>query len=86
MKVKINKLPEGFALVDGKIVKKSMHGGSTGHQDSNYGLITNNLMYDDITNTYTSPFGNVNNTLNPIDRNEANLEAERGETALTDRS
>lgn len=84
MKVKINKLPEGFALVDGKIVKKSMHGGSTGHQDSNYGLITNNLMYDDITNTYTSPFGNVNNTLNPINRNEANLEAERGETALTD--
>ena len=28
--------------------------------------------------------GNVNKTLGPIDRDQANLEAEKGETALTD--
>ena len=84
MKVKINKLPEGFALVDGKIVKKSMYGGSTGQQDSSYGLITDNMMYDDISNIPATPFGKVNTTLGPVDRSEANLEAERGETALTD--
>jgi hypothetical protein len=84
MKVKINKLPKGFALVNGKVVKKAMSGGRTGQQDSSYGLVTDDLMYDDITNTYTKPFGNVSNTLQPIPRDQANLEAEKGETALTD--
>ena len=84
MKVKINKLPEGFALVNGKVVKKSMYGGSTGQQDSSYGLITDNQIYDDIYNMSAEPFGNVNNTLGPVSRDEANLEAEKGETALTD--
>jgi hypothetical protein len=84
MRVKINKLPKGFALVKGKVVKKAMSGGRTGQQDSSYGLVTDDLMYDDITNTYATPFGSVNNTLQPVPRDEANLEAEKGETALTD--
>jgi hypothetical protein len=54
MKVKIKKLPKGFKVSNGKVIRSMAEG------------------------------GNVNNTLGPIDRDNANLEAEKGETALTD--
>jgi len=54
MKVKIGNLPEGFRVVNGKVVRAMKTGGT------------------------------VNNTLGPMKRKDANLEAEKGETALTD--
>jgi len=54
MKVKIGNLPEGFKIVNGKVVRTMKAGGT------------------------------VNNTLGPMNREDANLEAEKGETALTD--
>ena len=54
MKVKIKKLPKGFKVSNGKVVRSMSEG------------------------------GDVNNTLSPISRDMANLEAEKGETALTD--
>ena len=54
MKVKIGSLPDGWKVINGKVVKTMAHGGT------------------------------VNKTLGPIDRESANLEAEKGETALTD--
>jgi len=54
MKVEIGKLPEGYKLEDGKVVRTYKHGGTT------------------------------NKTLQPVDRDVANLEAEKNETALTD--
>ena len=54
MKVKIGNLPEGFKVVNGKVVRTMKQGGS------------------------------INNTLGPMKREDANLEAEKGETALTD--
>jgi len=55
MKVKINKLPEGYKIKKGKIVKVMATGGA--------------------------PY---NNSLSAVPRKFANLEAEKGETALTD--
>ena len=44
MKVKINSLPEGFELKDGKIVEVKAHGGatngSTTGDQSDFGLVT----------------------------------------------
>ena len=54
MKVKIGNLPEGFKIVNGKVVRSMKTGGT------------------------------VNNTLGPMKREDANLEAEKGETTLTD--
>lgn len=54
MKVKIGNLPEGFRVVNGKVVRAMKTGGT------------------------------VNNTLGPMKREDANLEAEKGETTLTD--
>jgi hypothetical protein len=79
-KVRIKKLPRGFKINKGRLLKTMNTGGKTGDQ-SDYGLTTftnNNLSLQN------DPFNTVNNTLGPVPREEANLEAERGETALTD--
>ena len=41
-RVKINKLPEGFKLVDGKVKKKAIKrdGGMTTGDQADYGLVT----------------------------------------------
>ena len=41
-KVKINKLPKGFELVDGKVKKKTIkrHGGLVTGDQAEYGLVT----------------------------------------------
>ena len=54
MKINIKKLPEGYKIVDGKLVKQMSKGGAT------------------------------NKTLQPVPRDEANVEAEKNETVLTD--
>ncbi len=55
-------------------------GGTTGDQ-FNYGLV--GVPSLDSTNA-ASPFSSVNYSLAPVPREEANLEAEKGETVLTD--
>jgi hypothetical protein len=56
MKVNIKNLPDGYKIVNGKVIKSLQKGGSP----------------------------TTNNTLKPIPRDIANLEAEKGETTLTD--
>ena len=79
MKVKIKNLPKGFALENGKVYRDG--GGTTGDQ-SNYGLV--GVPHMDNTNGSDSPFSSVGYSLAPVPRDEANLEAEKGETVLTD--
>ena len=64
-KIKINKLPKGYTLKNGKVVKEASYGGQA--MGSNY---------DDKQSIAT--------TLQPVPRDEANIEAEKGETVLTD--
>tara|TARA_R100001440_G_scaffold18817_2_gene31855 strand:- start:28709 stop:32107 length:3399 start_codon:yes stop_codon:yes gene_type:complete len=64
-KIKINKLPKGYTLKNGKVVKEASYGGQS--MGSNY---------DDKQSIAT--------TLQPVPRDEANIEAEKGETVLTD--
>jgi hypothetical protein len=86
-KVKINKLPPGFKLVDGKIVQEEqpnmqMGGYVTGDQ-MNYSLVT---VPSDVTNQQMSDSNDpdIRYSLSSVPREEANIEAEGGETALTD--
>ena len=82
MKVRIKKLPRNYKLQGRKLVKKS-HGGKTGDQ-SDYGLVgLPDYMAGGHLHSETLP-SEVNNTLGPVPREQANLEAEKGETALTD--
>ena len=75
MKVLIEDLPEGFYF---KNVPKAKKGGKTGNQ-SNYQLVQYpNSIVDFSTKK------NVRHTLSAVPRDEANLEAEGGETVLTD--
>tara|TARA_R100001463_G_scaffold14539_1_gene38176 strand:- start:26313 stop:29807 length:3495 start_codon:yes stop_codon:yes gene_type:complete len=86
MKVRIKKLPKGFSVRDGHVMKNKSHGGShTGDQES-FGLVTLPSPYtNDITSgNFNNPFGDVNTSLKAVPREEANLEAEVGETVLTD--
>ena len=64
-KIKINKLPKGYTLKNGKIIKEASMGGQA--MGSNY----------DNKQSYAT-------TLQPVPRDEANIEAEKGETVLTD--
>ncbi len=87
-KIKINKLPEGFELIDGKIQEsKTMKEGgesyTTGDQ-ANYGLVTTPQSYYGSTNFNNSRDENVRYSLSSVPRDNANVEAEGGETVLTD--
>ena len=64
-KIKINKLPKGYMLKGGQIIKEASMGGQP--MGSNY----------DDKQSYAT-------TLKPVPREEANIEAEKGETVLTD--
>jgi hypothetical protein len=86
-KVKINKLPDGYSVSNGKVVKSMQEGGFKTGAQHNFSLTTfPNPGADDINgdSTYFPSGGTVNKTLKPVPRDEANLEAEKGETALTD--
>ena len=86
-KIKINKLPEGFKLDNGKVVEdKFMRDGgdlSTGDQ-ANYGLVTTPQEYYNNTNFNNTDDKNVRYSLSSVPRDNANIEAEGGETVLTD--
>jgi len=79
-KVKINKLPEGYVIENGKVVKKQMQkGGKTGDQIG-FSLKT----YPTDTDGGNSKKDDVRYSLSSVPRDAANLEAEGGETVLTD--
>lgn len=80
-KVRIKKLPEGYKIKGGKVTKTSSPVVSRTGDQSDFGLVTftGNSNVDN-----SGPFATVNKTLSPEPRDRSNLEAERGETALTD--
>ena len=84
-KVRIKSLPKGYSISKGKVVMQD--GGSKTGDQSNFGLTTfpefANLNGGDNTSYFPSG-GSVKKSLDPVPRDEANLEAEKGETALTD--
>jgi hypothetical protein len=77
MKIRFNELPDGFELRNGEIVQIKQSGGSTGDQ-KDYSLVT------------TSKDGSIEEDIKPnysmtsVSRDEANIEAEGGETVLAD--
>ena len=81
-KVRINKLPEGYKLKGGKVVKSSLPNMSRTGDQSDFGLVT--FTGNSNINGSSGPFSTVNKTLTAEPRDQANLEAEKGETALTD--
>ena len=86
-KIKINKLPKGFKLVDGNIIEdKLMRDGGdlkTGDQ-ADYGLVTTPQNYYGETTFNNSGDESVRYSLSSVPRDNANIEAEGGETVLTD--
>ena len=85
-KIKINKLPKGFELVDGQIqeVKNMQEGGMTTGDQSDYGLVTTPQAYYGSTNFNNTKDESVRYSLSSVPRDNANVEAEGGETVLTD--
>ena len=81
-KIKLNSLPEGFEIKNGKVVKKMQQGGSTMGQQENYGLVTN--PYLDGGSNSDSNSDSVRYSLSSVPKDIANIEAEGGETVLTD--
>lgn len=82
-KIRLKKLPEGFEIKDGKVVKKMQQGGMMTGDQSNYGLVTSPYGFgnDQFNNTDDA---NVRYSLSSVPREMANIEAEGGETVLTD--
>ena len=80
----VEDLPEGFKLVNGKIVEAKSHGGSTGDQ-IDYGLTKygSNSSYGSI-GTQDPGHQDIRYSLSSVPREEATIEAEGGETVLTD--
>ena len=79
-KVRIENLPQGFELIDGELVKKS-HGGHVTGDQQNYGLTT----FNSHSNEASGPSDtDVRYSLSSVPRDIANIEAEGGETVLTD--
>ena len=85
-KVKINKLPKGFELVDGKVKKKALKrdGGMVTGDQANYGLVTTPQEFYGDTNFNDNEDVSVRYSLSSVPREDANIEAEGGETVLTD--
>ena len=86
-KIKINKLPKGFSIRDGQVVEdRTMQdgGGLTTGDQADYGLVTTPQAYYGSTNFNNSQDENVRYSLSSVPREDANIEAEGGETVLTD--
>ncbi len=79
-KIKLNNLPEGFEIKNGKVVKKMQQGGLTMGDQRNYGLVTNPFL----DGGGEAEPSDVRYSLSSVPREVANLEAEGGETVLTD--
>jgi hypothetical protein len=85
-KIKINSLPPGFKIVDGKIVEDQMmrEGGYVTGDQAGYGLVTLPQEYYNNANMNTTRDESVRYSLSSVPRDKANIEAEGGETVLTD--
>jgi len=85
-KIKINSLPAGFKLVNGKIEEEQMmkQGGYVTGDQAGYGLVTLPQDYYNNTNMNTTRDESVRYSLSGVPRDKANIEAEGGETVLTD--
>ena len=85
-KIKINSLPAGFKLVNGKIVEDQMmrDGGRVTGDQAGYGLVTLPQEYYNNANMNTIRDESVRYSLSGVPRDKANIEAEGGETVLTD--
>jgi len=82
-KIRLNKLPDGFEIKEGKVVKKMQQGGMMTGDQSQFALVTTpyNLIGDQFNNESTN---DVRYSLSSVPREMANIEAEGGETVLTD--
>ena len=85
-KIKINSLPAGFKLVNGKIEEDQMmkEGGYVTGDQAGYGLVTLPQEYYNNANINTTRDESVRYSLSGVPRDKANIEAEGGETVLTD--
>ena len=85
-KIKINKLPKGFKLVNGKVEKEQVmnNGGYVTGDQMDYGLVTTPQEYYNNTNFNNTEDESIRYSLSSVPRDKANLEAEGGETVLTD--
>ena len=85
-KIKINSLPAGFKLVNGKIEEDQMmrEGGYVTGDQAGYGLVTLPQEYYNNANINTTRDESVRYSLSGVPRDKANVEAEGGETVLTD--
>ena len=85
-KIKINSLPAGFKLVNGKIEEEQMmkEGGYVTGDQAGYGLVTLPQEYYNNANMNTTRDESVRYSLSGVPRDKANIEAEGGETVLTD--
>jgi hypothetical protein len=85
-KIKINSLPAGFKLVNGKIEEEQMmrQGGYVTGDQAGYGLVTLPQDYYNNANINTTRDESVRYSLSGVPRDKANIEAEGGETVLTD--
>ncbi len=81
-KIKINSLPKGFKLTNGKVVEEQymQQGGNVTGDQFDYGLVTLPQNYSNNTTRDES----VRYSLSGVPRDKANIEAEGGETVLTD--
>lgn len=79
-KIRIKKLPEGFEVKDGKVIEKMSHGGYVTGDQAGYGLATG-YTHDSVNDANDV---DVRFSLSSVPREMANLEAEGGETVLTD--
>jgi hypothetical protein len=85
-KIKINSLPAGFKLVNGKVEEDQMmrEGGYVTGDQAGYGLVTLPQEYYNNANINTTRDESVRYSLSSVPRDKANIEAEGGETVLTD--
>lgn len=78
-KIRVKNLPEGFEIKNGKVVKKLSRGGVISGDQSDYSLVTTYRDNDRYPDQQQVRF-----SLSAVPREIANIEAEGGETVLTD--
>ena len=83
-RIRINKLPEGFEVRNGNVVKAMKSGGYVTGDQHNWGLVTVPPIAAEGTEMGAMPKPNMRYTLEPVPRVKANIEAEKDETVLTD--
>lgn len=82
-KIRLKQIPDGFELKNGRVTKKMKSGGAMTGDQHGYGLVTDpyNYMGDQFNN---SKDNDIRFSLSSVPRDMANIEAEGGETVLTD--